>query len=304
MVLFQTLNEEEMLLLRGRYSNNDLFRHWSPVLCEMERAYGCRDAISLWACAEQCLNRLRSVSRHRETEIDYILRELLKETDVTTAVTVMFIVLIRLMNAVKVGQEDAFFDNEPMCIAIMRIMRTNETYKPIFSTIEKLFFGRKIGFDLKPVVIQPSDPMHETLTLDDMAEEAREDMEEVIENVIKHTEPLQIYWGEEAFARWRKLWNDICLDAKLFTLLKRTEPRKSAWGLNEKMVCNVIGIFNSKLEKPENVVKINNCLVPAKNRRNYISNTRFTPDTNCAFNKQEDLYSSVMTIIENNLRQA
>lgn len=163
MTLFQTLNEEELTSFRDRYRNNDLFRHWSPILCQLERECGGRDAISLWGCSEQCLNRLRQVSQYRETEIDYILRQLLQETDVTTAVTVICVVLTRLMNAVEKGHEDETFDNEPMCIAIMNVMTKNRVYKPIYDAITNLFFGRKNGFDGSPVVIQPSDPMNETI---------------------------------------------------------------------------------------------------------------------------------------------
>ncbi len=174
MKLFRTFHEEELVSLRDRYRNNDLFRHWSPILCQLERKYGGKDAISLWACSEQCLIRLRQVSQHRETEIDYLLRELLQETDVTTAVTIMCIVLVRLMNAVEKGCEDENFDNEPMCIAIMSILQNNQEYKPIYDAITDIFFKLKIGFDGNPVVIQPSDPMHETLVSDDLAEEYKE----------------------------------------------------------------------------------------------------------------------------------
>ena len=174
MSLFRTLNEEELTSYRNYYRDNDLFRHWSPILCQLERECGGRDAISLWACSEQCLNRLRRVPLYRETEIDYILRELLQETDVVTAVTVMCVVLIRLINAVEKGHEDETFNNEPMCIAIMSILMNNLTYKPVFDMIAKNFFGMKIGFDGNPVVIQPSDPMNETLIMEDVAKEDKE----------------------------------------------------------------------------------------------------------------------------------
>lgn len=172
MSLFRTLNEEEQTSFRDRYRNNDLFRHWSPILCQLERSGG-RDAISLWACAEQCLYRLRQVPLYRETEIDYILKQLLQETDLTTAVTVMCVVLIHLMNAVEKGHEDEPFDNEPMCVAIISIME-NPPYKTAYEAITNVFFERKTGFDGKPVVIQPSDPMSEALMFEDLANEDKE----------------------------------------------------------------------------------------------------------------------------------
>lgn len=176
MALFRTLNEEELTSFRNHYRDNDLFRHWSPTLCQLERECGGRDAISLWDCSEQCLNRLRQMSQYRETEIDYIMRELLQETDVTTAVTIMCIVLIRLMNAVEKGHEEEPFDNEPMCIAIMSILMNSQTYKPVYEAIANNFFGRKIGFDDNPVVIQPSDPMNETFIMVDWAKGDKEQL--------------------------------------------------------------------------------------------------------------------------------
>lgn len=304
MALFQILNKDELAAFRDRYRNNDLFRHWSPILSQIERQYGGRDAISLWACSEQCLNQLRQIRTYRETEIDYILRELLQETDVTTAVTIMCIVLMRLMNAVEKGNEDEAFENEPMCIAIMSIMQNSREYKPVFDAITKEFFQRKYGFDGKPVVIQPSDPMLGTLTIDDLTEEAREKMEEVIENVLTITQPLQTYWEEDKFERWKKVWIDICLDTRLYTMLCRIEPRGNTWGMNEKMVCNVIGMYNSNLEKPAKASTISSSLEPKKNRRNYILNTSVKAGTDSVFNKQKDLYISVENIIVKHLQQA
>lgn len=304
MALFQILNKEELDAFRERYRNNDLFRHWSPILSQIERQYDGRDAISLWACSEQCLNQLRQIRRYRETEIDYILRELLQETDVTTAVTVMCIVLMRLMNAVEKGNEDEAFENEPMCIAIMSIMQNSREYKPVFDVITQEFFRRKYGFDEKPVVIQPSDPMLGTLTIDDLTAEAREKMEKVMENVFKKTQPLQTFWGEDKFEQWKNVWKDICLDTRLFTMLCHIEPRGNAWGINEKMVCNVIGMYNSNLEKPAKASTISSSLEPKKNRRNYIMNTSVKAGTDSVFNKQEDLYTSVEIIIVKHLQQA
>lgn len=171
MALYRTLNEEEQTSLRDHYRENDLFRHWSPILCQLERDCGGRDAISLWACSERCLNQLREKSQYRETEIDYILRELLQETDVITAVTIMCIVLMRLMNAVERDHENETFNNEPMCTAIMSILMNNPAYKPTYDAITNIFFRRKIGFDDRPVVIQPSDPMNETLIMEDVTNE-------------------------------------------------------------------------------------------------------------------------------------
>lgn len=306
MALFRTLPEEELIAFRDRYRNNDLFRHWSPILCQLERQYGGRDAISLWACSEQCLNRLRQVSQYRETEIDYILRELLRETDVMTAVTIMCIVLIRLMNAVEKGHEDEDFDNEPMCLAIMSVLEKDSSCKPVYDALTHNFFDRKVGFDGKPVVIQPSDPMLETLTMDDLVEEDRKKVEELKEKIASITQPLQTYWEEDCFNRWNEMWTDICLDTRLFTLLCHKEPNTSTntWNMNEKMICNIIGMFNSKLEKPVEIAKLNNSLQPFKNRRNYISNVKPNAGTDSVFNKKTDLYTSVEAIIVKHLQQA
>jgi len=306
MALFEKLKEEDLATFRDRYRGNDLFCQWSPILCQMERQAGGQDAISLWACSEQCLQRLRQISENRETEIDYILRELLRETDVTTAVSIMCIVLTRLMNAVEKGNEDETFDNEPMCIAIMSIMQNSPEYRPIYDEIINGFFRRKVRFDGNPVVIQPSDPMLGTLTLDEMTEDARKKTEDVIGKIIEITRPLQANWGADSFDRWMKVWTDICLDTTLYNLLCRKDPARSSnkWDMNEKMICNIIGMFNSKLETPVAAITISENLNPPKNRRNYISNTGVKAGTDSAFNNQPALHASVEAIIKKNLQQA
>lgn len=306
MALFQTLSEEELVAFRSRYRNNDLFRHWSPILCQLERKYGGRDAVSLWACSEQCLNQLRQIPHYRDTEIDYILRDLLRETDVLTAVTIMCIVLIRLMNAVEKGHEEEDFDNEPMCLAIMSLLETDSSCKPIYDALTHQFFGRTKGFDGKPVVIQPSDPMLGTLSMDDLAEEDREKIEVVKGKVASITQPLLTFWGEDYFKRWNEMWTDICLDTRLFTLLCRKEPNTSAnaWNMNEKMICNIIGMFNSKLDNPADISKLNNSLQPPKNRRSYISNIKPNAGTDSVFAKSADLYAAVEAIVMRHLQQA
>lgn len=305
MSLYKKLKEEDIETLRNHYRNNDLFRHWSPILCDIERVYGESDAISLWKCSDECLSHLRSISQYRETEIDYLFRILLREGNETIAVTVMCIVLIRLMNAVEKEKENEFFDNEPMCIAIMRILN-NHSYNQLYNQITNFFFGQKIGLDGKPVVFQPLDPMKHNLTMDDLSEEEHKEVEQLKSKIIEITNCLQIYWKTSYFNIWKKVWEDICLNPMLSNLVRKKNPTgaKNTWGINEKMICNVIGMFNNNLPKQVEVSKLSGCLKPEKDRRLYINTTTLKfAGTSSAFTGNEELYRSVLEIINNCLTE-
>lgn len=303
MSLYNKLSDEEFEDLRGHYLNDELFRHWSPILCDIERIYGDCDAVSLWACSEECLSYLRSKPQYREIEIDYLFRLLSKEGNDTIAVTVMSIVLIRLMNAVEKGKENDFFDNEPMCLAIMRNLNKCP-YKQLSSQIFHVFFEQKIGLDGNPVEFHPLDPMKHNLTMDELSEGKRIEVEQLKNNIIQITHLLKKYWGETVFDVWKRVWEDICLNARLFKLIRTKNPNtnKNTWGINEKMICNVIGMFNSNLLKPIEVSKLDECLAPTKRRSIYINTTTLkNAGTASAFTSHDELYTTVLDIIKKRL---
>ncbi len=152
----KSLTTEEQQCLHHRYKQNDLYRQWLPILTMLHRDVGVLEPTLMWALAERQIARLRKEETFREHEIAPIYTELLDHCgERRSADTVMCIMLTMLMNAVEKGHEDEHFDNEPMCIAILDIMGSD----PYHIKVMELFKQRQTGYDGKPIVITPFDPM-------------------------------------------------------------------------------------------------------------------------------------------------
>lgn len=281
--MLELLSVTEQRRLHHRYRNSDLFRQWSGILCRLEREVGEMDAITLWLLAEKYLQRLRDIQQYRDEDIPYIYNELMTlcadfqkdgkiierstEKAEHSAITVMCVMLTSLMNAVEKGHETEDFDNKPMCVAIVRLLQRNTYYTMLMNA----FFSRKTGNDGKKVVIAPCDPMATASIQESMDETAKQEMEDMKRRVLEITNGLRVYFKQD-WDVWTSVWNDICLDVELMQLLSSENPRKNAWGLNEKMICNVIGMFLDAFEYKHPIIKINDAMSPTKNRRDYISN--------------------------------
>ena len=296
--MIKQLSQEEQDSLHLRYRNNELFRHWSPLLCRMEWEMQELDPITLWYEAEKVILKLRNEKENREEMIQFVFRGLLKEfksikddfgndrirTDAQaecSAVTVMAIVLTLLMNAVEKGHEEENFDNQPMCVAITAWLRSH----PHFQFLMNDFFSRKMGFDGKRVVFTPSDPMNIEAQLASMAEELRKDIEDTIRMVLEYTSKLQQSFGDY-WTIWKNLWQEVCMDQEFLKILKEVNPNKNEWGINQKMICNIIGIFCNALELDLTITEINRHLT-TKQIGSYLRNHTAYGETDCALTKQQ-----------------
>ena len=287
------LTPDEQRTLHHRYKQSDLYRQWSPILATLQRQYNEADAQTLWHVAEQQIVRLRSEQAFREQEIAPIYNELLgdclkfdatertKEQAGRTASTVMCIVLTMLMNAVEKGHEEECFDNEPMCMAIMDILSGDV----FFQGLMNLFFKRSTGYDGKKVVITPSDPMLEKTIFESMDEVAKEEIQQMVKNVVSRTQGLKTHFGDY-WKAWEPLWQDICADSQFVLLMKNEEPRTTDWGMNQKMVCNVVGMFKDQTKLTVSIKAINDVLT-STNVRSYISNHADYGGTNTVFTREQ-----------------
>lgn len=266
------LNSEEQQQLHHRYRKNDLFRHWSPILCQLEWEQQELDVNSIWWESEKLLQQLRQEQEARDEMIPYLFKSLMvelktieqngKATLIRTdeqaelsAVTVMCVLMTRLMNAVEEGHEDEDFDNLPMCVAIANILRNH----PHFQLLNERFFKRKLGNDGKKIVITPSDPMHMEKLLEDMDEAARKEVDETKQRILELTKGLKTHFGD-AWTEWGTLVFKVCMDIPLMSLMKQVIPSNNDWNMNQKMICNLVGIFRQKKEIVASVNSINKAL--------------------------------------------
>ena len=296
--MIKLLSKEEQDSLHLRYRDNEIFRHWSPLLCRMEWEMQEADPISLWCEAEKAIQQLRNEKENRAEMIQYIFRGLMNEFRAVedeygekkirsveqaecSAVTVMAIVLTLLMNAVEKGHEDEAFANQPMCVAIVAWLRSH----PHFQYLMNDFFSRKKGFDGKKVEFTPSDPMNIEAQMESMAEELRNEIKEKVQLVINYTNALSHNFGA-IWEIWKKLWVEICMDHELFMKLKEVNPNKNEWGINQKMICNIIGIFCLTAELEISMAEVNR-LLTRKQISSYLRNHSAYGDLDCALTKQQ-----------------
>lgn len=259
------LNDEERRNCHQLFRNNDLFRHWHPILSEIERNFTEMDAISVWYNADVVLRHLRSVTEFRDEELNFIHSEISRNNTKEVVSTIMAVVLTRLINATEEEHEEEDMPNDLICNAILK----NHLEDVFFDKMMNVFFKRNIGNDGKKVVITPSDPMTQNTLLDDMDDIAKKEINDYVNRVMEVTGGLKVYikdWNE-----WENLWKSICLDIELLALLKDISPRGSEWGFNQKMVCNVIGMYVGAKSSDISITSINNAL-GTKNLRIYISN--------------------------------
>ena len=272
------LNPDERRTCFGLYRNNDLFRHFMPILSEVERRVTGVDAISLWYHAEQVLQKLRSAHGYRDTEMDFLHAEMTKENDERQLTALMFIVFIRLANAAETGTSPTL--NDPICIAILRLYHEDA----FFLKLVEAFFKNKVGTDGKKVVISPSDPMTQNTSLDDMDEVAKAEMQSHIEKVLHLTHGLKVYFRN--WESWEALWKQICMDADLFNLLKEINPNRNDWGLNQKMICNVVGLCVNQRILDASISALNKALT-TKQVSSYISQPKDFGGSNTVFTKEQ-----------------
>ena len=293
------LTTEEQDKLRHKYKNNDLYRQWAPILSKLQSKNAEADVVTLWYVAQRQIVHLRNEESFREQEIAPIFANLVKESlDFNgvsrseeqarrTATTVMCIMLTMLMNAVEKGHEDEYFDNEPMCLAIFDLFLDNTFFKSLMD----LFFKREKGYDGQKVVITPSDPMKAdaTQSMDDVATERTMQM---INAVISHTEGLKAIF-DNYWSAWIDLWKDILADEEFCLMIDKKEPNGTDWGMNQKMVMNVVGMFRGKAKINAPIAKLNDA-ISNKNRRSYISNHADFEGNDSVFNRKQHTIISRM----------
>lgn len=277
------LSIDEQNTLHHRYRKSDLFRQWSPVLCQMEWEREELDVITIWWETERCLQMLRQEKENRDEMIPYLLKQLLREyrtverADGTTAertplqaeltaITVMTVLMFRLMNAAEEGKEEEDFDNRAICVAIANLIRNH----PLFEELTDSFFKRKKDNSGKKIVIARNDPMTEATPLEQMDEQAKEEIAGMKERVISLTAGLKACFNEH-WECWTKLVDLVCMDVELLTLLKEVSPANNEWKMNQKLICNLIGIFKKQRDITVSVNSINQAL-SSKQLSSYLRN--------------------------------
>jgi len=279
------LPHEQQNTLRHRYLNDDLFRHWSLILSRLERTEKELNPVSVWYEADRLLQRLQDAGQYGDAEIPFMLTELLEAHGHTVALTLLTVLFTRLANAAESAETSDENRHKPLCIAILREI----SREPVFEQLIMLFESQKLDNHGKKVFIQSTDPMDAAATRAAMDQTANQEMEAMINKVLNLTQGLKVHFKEH-WKAWQEVWTAICMDAELMQLLSAKDPADNDWGLNEKMVCNVIGIFIEACGYKRFVSTANSVLSPEKNRRDYISSHGRNGGSSAAFSAEQHLW--------------
>jgi hypothetical protein len=76
------------------------------------------------------------------------------------------------------------------------------------------------------------------------------------------------------------------MDHELFMKLKEVNPNKNEWGINQKMICNIIGIFCPTAKIEITMTEVNR-LLSTKQLSSYLRNHAAYGELDCVFNKQQ-----------------
>ncbi len=281
--MIQIMHREEQDRLFHRYAKNDLFCHWTPILIQLEIEQNELDVCTLWYHMEKVLEKLRIEDGRRDVLIYYLYKQLLDDFKVVrqengstvtrtdllaeqSAVTIMCVVLTELLNAFLPGYACEENKNFPICVAIANIMRNH----PRFQMLMGRFFMKKKDNWGKEVVITPADPMKMDYVEEQWDDDFIKEMDDMVENLRMLTVGLKQPFGEH-WDDWCKFCHEVCHNQEFLSLLYKVEPKRNEWGINQKMVCNMVGLFNQemKINHPINALNI---LLSSKQLRSYISN--------------------------------
>ncbi len=301
-----SLIDEESL--HHSYRRNDLFRHWSPILSRLERENDEINPCVLWSLAVKFIQRLRDEKEYRDELVDLEYNHLIKESYVVllqsktyfqrsgqlaerTAITVMCIVLTLLMNAVEKGKEDESFNNRPICLAIVTMLCGH----PYFVDLMDTFFKKKIDNNGKEIEFKPCDPLIEGFDIDNMDETAKTERDEMLEFITNHAQPIQSMITPQ-WDSFVEVWRQILLLPNFLRKMREENPRKSQWGINVKMFCNVLGIFHDICNNSVSVVRLDRILF-ARSQKSYISNHSYNAGSDTTLTKEE--HQQIEQIIRN-----
>lgn len=286
--MIKNLKDKEKQDFHNIYRKNELFKHWFTIL-SLNRKFISTDPVSIWHASESVIEELRNDKGDRAEMIEYLIDDMLEKYDYNTITATMCVVLTRLANATEPGMEEDEHPNDSICIAIYRYYMGN----PLFLGFLDKFESKQTDNYGKKVVFTPDDPLRYTHTLEDISSVLTEQMESTYQKIIDKTKPLRMVFGSENWEIWDKMWHVICFNKEWLDVLQKVSPNKNEWNLNQKFVCNVLGLFNQF--KIHTKVKTLNDTLFTNNKYSYINN--YMPGAGNSTELSKDTMVKIETIL-------
>ena len=263
---------------RDAYREEPLFRALSGMLSHQRLKKSIRiSATAVWHLTMQIYDELNRYDSYQSLEISRIHCELREQFETLypddeplarrTATTVLFVLLLQLAKA-DPTDTDPTIRTLQRAVAIELTQTEREIYRYTLELRRQLDQCRTDNL-LQPGTVEPKCYLAQRPT--DVAQR-------MAECVLRLTEPLRdtlrIDW-----ATYETLWQRICADRELLQKLTEISPRNNPWGLNMKLVLNVVGMLKATpLTAKSNLINISTRALAdslgVPNKRSYIDNPR------------------------------
>lgn len=316
----QYFSEQRLDDLRHHYCEDQLFRTFSPVLCELQEKRGELNPVILWHEVETLRERLKKAN-YPETEVAYLVEYLLKqlaqqtvennkiinrpdERVIESMLCILLLLFFQLADATPSADKLDENPNHAICSALARIL-TDPQHSWYIEPMRNNLTIKKTDFLGNKIVLPVVDYMKAKVSLDAMDEIAKKNYERIIEHIrtiSANLFPKLLHISQDKFM---EIWKNICLDTDLFFLVGKREPRTYPYDFNFKLFCNVLGILqftslpSGKSALSTNVQEVN-AAIGDKNNRNYITYYNQC-DSYCAYSK--DQFNQIKRIVANTLSE-
>lgn len=280
----EKLSNKERWDYHANYRSYKLFVQWERIHnSRYEERYTMIDTTSLWKYSSKVLQELRYTTHDRAEMVMFLIDEMERTNPNKRQVeTVMAIVFTQLANAQEEGRTHETHPNDEMCRAITRrFYKPGSFFKHLIESLRKLDKD-DLGRD---IIIPPHDPMIEEVTIEDVPKTMQEEIDRKLQNVLDKTDGMKPYFGSE-WSKWEKLWTQILMNEELFFLFDDVNPTRNEWGVNLKMILNVVGLFNTERNINAHIKNLNDCL-GISDRRKYISHCQDTQPSICALSQEQ-----------------
>ena len=238
------LTEAQEKELRDAYREEPLFRALSGMLSHQRLKKSIRISdTAVWHLTMGIYDELNRYDSYQSLEISRIHCELRERFEAQypndeplahrTATTVLFVLLLQLAKA-DPSDTDPTIRALQRAVAVELTQTERETYRYTLELRRQLDQCRTDNL-LQPVTVEPKSYL---------AQRPTDEAQRMAERVLRLTEPLReslrINW-----ATYETLWQRICADRELLQKLTVVSPRNNPWGLNMKLVLNVIGMLKA-----------------------------------------------------------
>ncbi len=264
---------------------------------EVERELNQPAPEEIWHLTEKLHVRLRELGEDAPYEIDYVFRDLyepLMGGDVTkgdamfTAVVVSTVLLSQLCaSRPHIGENP----NRASCRALARIL-TQDLYLPVCGTLLDMLKKEKIDLNGNKVIVPVTNYLDEAESSKTLSASTRKEIDQMVTIIMDKTKglhPMMCLDDEQI----RQLWVKILSMPDMLTRIKDVSPNKNTWGMNLKMVANVIGMLMLHGKMENNANKATD-LLGMSNARNYIRNHADHSGSGSAFKEDEHRRISAM----------